>query len=32
MYEYIQENNSTDNSPYSVEKMRKELYNETFMP
>jgi uncharacterized protein YxeA len=28
-YDYIQLNNATENATYSVEKMRKELYNET---
>lgn len=28
-YDYINQNNATENSTYSVEKMRKELYNET---
>jgi len=31
-YDYIQQNNATENSTYSVEKMRKELYNETAVP
>ena len=31
-YEYIFQNNATENSTYSVNKMRKELYNETATP
>lgn len=31
-YDYIQKNNNTENATYSVEKMQKELRNQTFNP
>ena len=31
-YDYIQKNNATENTTYSVEKMRKEIYNITRQP
>lgn len=31
-YDYIQMNNGTENTTYSVDKMRKEIYNITVQP